>query len=125
MADTGPTTSADVRLARLLTMKRIFVILLVAYVPGMVGLGLVLGHLGRSDMVPRVLDWVAALWLGGLFSLWMVVASRRCPRCGRFFSWKGLFGVRPFRLRCAHCQATGHAGAGSDTATPNHQDSGP
>lgn len=117
MSETRRGTAADVRLSRLLAVKRLFVILLAAYVPGMVGLGLALGGLGRPDMVPRVFDWVAAVWLTGLFGLWMFVASRRCPQCGRLFSWSGVLGLHPFRMRCAHCNATLHGGPDSETAT--------
>jgi hypothetical protein len=99
-------SSVHRRLTRLVRLKKAFVVSLLGYAPAMVGVGAVLARSPWSDGRHEVVQRVAVVWMAASLVLWVWVATRRCPVCGRLFSWRGIARVRLFRMRCAHCGAS-------------------
>jgi hypothetical protein len=77
---------------------RIFWIIFLGYIPGVVILNLLAGLIAPS-LTPM---WIAVPWMGAFMAAGIYRALFRCPRCHKRFFYKGWYSSQ-FIRNCLHC----------------------
>ena len=86
-------------IGRLRNRRRVVTLLVAAYVPVLFLVSLVASAMN----VERLIYVVGAIYLGVWFVAIQFVAQASCPRCGKRFYSRSIWGGNPWRSTCVHC----------------------